>query len=308
MISPVSPNAHKIFDALEEVYADYWAKMSIAYREQGVYDDIANLIGDIGEGIHLDVGTGLGYLLASIRARCQRATLIGIERNPIMVHRAVLDAVSSSVIGQCQPRQFVDGMIERRFTTEEDLLPALSHANGQTYFVMEDVREPSISHRFLEGHSVHSVSFCFPGRDEGILYENTVFSDFSQLISDSGLRSRRFGEVALKVRKATYALASELTVSDGVLVLADRFQFPSEPDESLFSEHFSSGFPDLETYWSLEDIQFVIDRSYKSGEGIGITPVMDFSKRAIAPEVTYDVPIYRVLSRLRRNERPYESV
>lgn len=182
----------------------------------------------------------------------------------------------------------------------------LKLGKGRIYVVIDDVREPCVLRRFLGDHKLHSVSFCFPGRDESILYEDYLSSDLSQFDSDSSLRKCRFANIASEVRRATYALASELTERDGTLVLADRIQSPSEPDENAFAEFISPGFPDLATYWSLETSQFMVDESYKPGEAIGITPIIHFAQGEISPRAVYDVPIYRSVHRLRRNDRSYQ--
>lgn len=130
MVSSLSPKAHRMLDDMEGAYAYWWGKKSATYQKQGLYDSIAEAVGDVNRGIHLDVGTGLGHLLHAIRVRCQRATLIGIERNPQMVRRGHHDM---QVVGGCEPRQIVDGLIRRRFTTGDKPIPALK----QSFLIQE---------------------------------------------------------------------------------------------------------------------------------------------------------------------------
>lgn len=148
----------------QRIYAEEWASNAAEYEAQGIYEVLAEQLGNVGDiRSVIDIGCGLGQGLAALReALPSAARLIGIDENPECL------AAAANLLGIDAPpqnaRRMRDSVLDNGFhlSTYEDG-PLVDQ--GPLTLVQSDVivRDPALEHLLDAAGPFDAVTLWFSG-------------------------------------------------------------------------------------------------------------------------------------------------
>lgn len=232
-----------------------------AWAKAGVYEMMADTIGDINNGIAVDLACGFGNMLTSLRRYSPKATLIGVDVNPEMLkepkrHFPENQMWAGELLafkGRIMHPLYMhpDEMQELLESTEKTELEAqfdpiipvqrkalesmgvyknpprnLDDLRGKTTWLMDDTRSLRCLKRFLEGEKVDVVATSFTGTWSRLAYQ----APFS--LPKKGVRlpheevSKRLQRATQDSIASTYGQGAALLKPGGRLVITERFKAP----------------------------------------------------------------------------------
>lgn len=211
---------------LEEQYMARWGVEQNEWNRHGVYTKAAEMIGHIRNGIHVDLGAGLGRFVAGVFTHNPQRHVIGVDNNHVAIRASLagMKELGIPVQGAGARSHFYDSdtdMVHHEIHAFEEYLPGFVSAGNpeQVTFLLDDIRELRNLKSFVKGRKVDSGSFLFPGTGS-YLFIRAPFK--LQNICDEATRSAQACAVMQETRRAAYRYMSENMKTGGSFLMAER--------------------------------------------------------------------------------------
>ena len=197
----------------EKNYIDKWQREAKKWREFGLFDRAASLLKSKEDGIHVDLGSGNGAMLVTLKSRYPDITLIGAER-----YRVLLTLANVSLQAAKIPSQVLNGA-ENISGHDHPGLRSDPVSSSSVTLVRDDIKSLPILRKLLGENGIDSASFMFPG-----------ISKISVLQPSKDVQEQELLTLMDNVRKAVCRQLSELVRFGGRLVLAEKSSSESVSD------------------------------------------------------------------------------
>ena len=213
-------------------YLDNWKIESQVWDDLGLNARAAEFIGTQNDGIHVDLGTGLGRLLATLNDTNPQSVLFGVDYNPQMLY-AGGDFLSNSgkkpnYLINTKRRMNSSGQIERIFDANQktDFRKLHPLERGTINLLCDDVRRLSVLRAILGDRKLSSGSLLLPGVCVNSAFEAPYPPDRA---TEEQMSHRKLA-VAESTRLAAYKFMTEQVAPGGKFVTAERIGVPDDLD------------------------------------------------------------------------------
>lgn len=217
----------EIQDIVNEQDAQYhekWARESEVWAaSHNAYDLALRALGDIPEGIHVDIGFGTGIFPFRVLQKFPERHVIGIDKSDaaFYVTAKFLQAMNVPLNGYNYSTYSLSGMnLSRQYGLDEEAAEQLSGqlVPGAISLIVDDIRFAEIVRHVLGDKKIASASFLFPGTWGFAAYE----APYAMGEIDDEECSRRIMAVMEQTRRAAYDFATEYVEDGGSFVVAER--------------------------------------------------------------------------------------
>ncbi len=255
--------------AQDRSYRDKWLDEAFQWQAEGVYSAIASCIDELPEdGLHVDLGSGVGQLAVEIKKQHPGATVVGVERNthmmtiavdfakrmklqPIVYHGEIVlpSKEGSRVYTEYAPItpdevNIVEGTSQEGILIRSRALEnyyASTFENGfiddgptKVHYVIDDIRTLKSLRKLMGERPLDSGSLTFPGGSGRVAFEAPYKAPGIERVTSQAGNSRITNKM-LEVVKAGYRFFAEKLKPGGTLVIAERYLKIPDAERLLMS-------------------------------------------------------------------------
>lgn len=262
----------EVMDRGEMLYTRKWAAEMLQWEQLGVYNKVAEIL-DLQDGDrHLDMGSGVGYLLTVLyeaaRAQDRQVTVVGVERSTAMtdtttdlLHKAGVP-LSGHMASDMKLWEDKDGrkFAQYYFCVPSEERQAIWPETAGIVVIQDDIRSASVLRELLGDRKMSSASLMFPGVGPVLPYQAPYVNNG---IPSEAEINRRVTELSRSVRQAAFALATELVETDGQFVVVERISKPKNASSDAFRTYGTAQWAEiagnLGTQWDMQGTTIMMD-------------------------------------------------
>lgn len=242
--------------ALNEIDKDYaagWEEVARNLQERGIYGGIAHTLSLRPGDIHVDLGSGVGWLLGALKQRFPESIMLGVESNVMLIAIAadtLIQVYDSIVIPHARARvELQPGKIRTVFDPpkeeyRERFLFAVPRVIG---LIADDITDLSVLGSILKGRKVQSASLMFPGISNRILVQHGVYGE-----DDQKRAAKLLNDLSLQLRNRALQWMTDNVDAGGTCTLVDWFGTDAPDTEGQIAEFMNPYDRDLLKHWRYE--------------------------------------------------------